>query len=415
VWIGELGIHYWLGVDGISIFLIGLTLLLTVGALWLGGLHERSRFSGPLILLVSSALVGCFTALDVLLAFTCLEVAIIALYFLLRCESGRSQGANWFLGLNLVGSAGLLICLLVLSRQAGGVSDLASLIARPLAASDQVRWGPLFLGSLLLLSGAVPFQMGLRLVARDSSPASLVLVLGLYLKVSLYFVVRLGFPLFPAAFLHYDAALFWLGVASLLVGGLLMLSVRNVAERLALLTVCYVGLMWCGLATLEVDAGQGALGLSIGHGLLMLLLGLIWHLQAAPDQAAASPRTNRLSQTLLRLSAVTVLAVPATALFAGLWLILVPNLQRQPWGSGLALAGFLFGSAVLAQWLWNCESLHLRPQQRGRIACAVVALVALIFIGGVQPERWLEPSRNAVMLWLAKVNPSIQVEGGGER
>jgi NADH-quinone oxidoreductase subunit M len=411
VWIRELGIHYWIGMDGVSFFLVGLTVLLSPLALGLFGKSESSRSSWILVLMIESVLIGLFSSLDLFLCYLFLECAIVLLFFLLRRES--VDGAKLFFVFNISGSAVVLLCLVVLSRQAGGSFDLATLAKRPLPEGQQLIWGGLFIAALILKSGLIPLQVWLRDLMREASPATLIIIVGLFLKAGAYLAFRFGYPLFPRAFEYYSEALFLLGFINLFGGGLLMLARRSLRDCLTFMTVGHMGLVWMGIALLKVNAGQGALYFLVSHGIVFAVLGLILHTQLRPHSSEAvvdqPVEASVLDKLLVTLAALILLGLPGTSFFISLFLVLWAALSKSAVLTVLSLAGWMLIAGVM---IYSFRSIRFDTLYQRSIRFWVVLTTLILIVGfsGVMPAFFLERSRTAMTLWLSKVNPEIQLQ-----
>lgn len=409
-WIQELGIRYWIGLDGLSFYLIGLTLLLTPMALNLCGQEKSSRAKWVIVLIIESALLGLFSALDVFLCYFFLECLIFAVFFLLRHESESS--ANSYLAFNISGSALLLLCLIVLSKQAGGYFDLASLVENPLPKQQQLIFGGLFIGSLVLMSGLFPFQVWIRSFLREASPASFIIVTGLFLKVSAYIVFRFGYPLFPHAFSHYAPHIFLLSTISLLGGGLLILAQRSLMDRLSFMTLGHMGFIWMGISLLKVNAGQGTLFFMISHGFVIALLGLVLKVQKISqenDLIEGSQENSVLSRFFLILCGLALLGLPGTSFFVSLFLNFWPAYLKSPILMILSLVGWMLVAGVT---IFSLQAVRLNAlwQRSFRNGSLIFILILIIVGSGLYPAPFLRKTQSAMKLWLSKVNPEIQLE-----
>lgn len=411
VWIRELGIHYWIGLDGVSFFLVGLTTLLSPISFGIFGKSESSRISWVLVLIIESALLGLFSSLDLFLCYFFLECTILSIFFLLRREG--SGGAKLFFVFNISGSAGLLLCLIVLSRQAGGFLDLASLTNKPLPERQQLIWGAVFIGALILKSGLIPLQVWLRDIMREASPATLIIIIGLFLKVGAYLAFRFGYPLFPQAFEYYANALFLLGFISLLGGGLLMLAPRSLRDRLTFMTVGHMGLVWMGIALLKVNAGQGALYFMVSHGIVIAVLGLVlWAQYELPSNESGADQpveSSILDKLLFTLAALILLGLPGSSFFIGLFLILWAAFSKSAVLTAVTLVGWMLIAGVM---MYSLRSIRLGSlyQRSLRFWAVLTVLIVIVGVGGLMPSYFLERSRIAMTLWLSKVNSEIQLQ-----
>lgn len=139
-WIPQLGISYWIAVDGLSLFLIILTLLaMPIAHLIVGIRGERVRAHALLLLLLETALLGSYFALDLFLFYLFLELSTLLLFLLIGLSGSKPdvRAARGLLILNLSGSALILISWAALSVASGGTTNLAELLRQPLDLHQQ--------------------------------------------------------------------------------------------------------------------------------------------------------------------------------------------------------------------------------------------------------------------------------------
>ncbi len=398
-WIEPLGIQYWVACDGLSLWLMGLVVLLIPVVWTLTTVRHDPSHSGALLLLIEGAFIAVLVALDIVLAFVCLEVATLLLYLFIRQQQTEAAVTTRFLSFQLVGTAGLLFCILVLLRQSEGASSLAALIERPLSAEQQRFFGVIFLVALAIKAGLIPFQTWLYRMLSTASPAVIIIVAGLFIKMAVYWYWRFATPLFPAALQDYGGFLMGLGLLNMLVGALLTWAEGSWRAKLAGFTLVIMGLISFGLGPMRVDAAQGTLLLIVGHALAVTLFVNV--------QCFGSERLV-LSRLIRGLSALCIVGVPGTVLFAGLFLVLMST-AFSAW-SIVALAAW-----VLAVGACTLGSLKEEAVPSGAAGTPLrwltaAALIIVIFYCGLRPELLLERSEAATKLWLSRVNNSIQLE-----
>ena len=207
-WIPAWGITYYVGIDGLSLWLVILSTFLTPLALlgsW-SSIRERVREFVVFMLLLEAGMVGVFVALDLFLFYVFWEAMLIPMYFLIGIwgHERRIYAAVKFFLYTFAGSVLMLVAFLVLYKAAGiGSFGIPELVATPVAPALQV-W--LFLACALAFAIKVPmwpFHTWLPDAHVEAPTAGSVILAGVLLKMGAYGFLRLAIPLFPNAAMQF--------------------------------------------------------------------------------------------------------------------------------------------------------------------------------------------------------------------
>lgn len=300
-WIDALGVRFHLGLDGLSAPLVLLTCLLTllVCVHLLRFRPPAGRVRGLLaaVLTVEAGALGTFTALDAVVFFVAFELVLLPMWFVIaqwgdagrpgrRLEpaapqpggpAARRDAANRFLLFTAVGSAVMLLGLLLVGLRAG-TTDLVVLADRAgEGLSDEVQ---LVAAILILLGLAVkvpmwPLHTWLPPAHSTAPTAGSVLLAGVLLKMGTYGMLRLAVPVVPAGVRELVPYLACLGVVGILWGGLACLVERDLKRLVAFSSVAHMGFVLLGIASLTPAGLQGAMFANVAHGLIAGLLFLV--------------------------------------------------------------------------------------------------------------------------------------------
>lgn len=424
VWIPSLNIHYLVGIDGISMLFLPATGLLFIGVIlasWTS-VHTLSRLYYSLLLLLQTAILGIFCALDTILFFLFWEFTLIPLYFLVSLWGigpNRRHAAVKYTLVMLAGGVALLFGFILLAFggvQAGGALafDLPTLLDNPLPSHLQTL---VFL--LLLLGFGVkiplfPFHTWLPLLATEGPAAVAAIVTGL--KLGAYGLIRFAVPLAPAAAQELHWLLAALGAASILFGAAAALGQSNLRRMLGYASLSHVGLVVLGIASFNIQGLQGAvlqlLNFSIASGGLFLLVSHLHHRTGSTAIAnlGGAARTMPLLASFFLLYGLAGMGLPGTSGFPAELLLLLSTFDRHA-GAGLAaLLGMIVGAAYFLSLYRRAffgpttqasvqQATDLRPREFWP------ALVfALLLIGfGLWPTPLLEMIRPAAEAWLARM------------
>jgi NADH-quinone oxidoreductase subunit M len=393
-WFKDLGVSYHVGFYGFSLWLVGLTTIVTAACVgygfWAG--RDRARAYYGLMLFLTGATVGVFVAQDLVLFYAAFEAMLIPLYVLVGVWGGaRRQNATLkFVIYTMTGSLFMLAALIAFGLNAG-TFDLVD------SGTSTSRF--IFLGFALafaIKSPLFPFH-GWLPDAYGQAPAEVAAVLsGVVAKAGLYGFLRIAVVKFPQPTNYYRTTLLALAVASLLYGSVVAFRTRDFRG-----VVAYSSFAQSGLIALAVFAGttlafDGAVLQMVAHGFVSAALFLI----AGTVARRSSTREGEFAllggmakgrpalATLLMVTGIISLAVPGSANFAGEFLILAGSYQRAWWWAVLGALGIVLAamymlrliSAVLHE--RRGSAVHegardLRPVELALLVPLVAALLAL--------------------------------------
>ncbi|HEY6798734.1 MAG TPA: NADH-quinone oxidoreductase subunit M [Kineosporiaceae bacterium] len=380
-WIPALGVSFHLGLDGVSAPLVLLTALL--GVLVTVHLVRVRPEAGP-----PRALAGCylavvggalltFTALDVIVFFLAFEIVLIPMWFVIAGwgddhqaaargrpggEQARREAANRFILYTALGSAVMLLGLLLVALRTGttDVVALSQLAGKGLGGGVQSTAAVLIVLGLAVKAPAFPLHSWLPPAHTIAPTGGSVLLAGVLLKMGTYGIVRLAVPVVPEGVRTIAPVLALMGVAGVLWAGLACFVETDLKRLIALSSVAHMGFVLLGIAALTPQGLQGALFANVAHGLitglLFLVVGAIKDRHHSADLTAVGSglrdRVPRLGW-LLAFGAIAGLGLPGLAGFWGELLAIVgvwdapalENLSRP-----LAVAGAV-GTVVAAAYL----------------------------------------------------------------
>ncbi len=363
-WVPELGLRFHLGIDGISAPLVLLTAFLTllcmVYLLRIRPEAARMRALVGLLLLLEVGMLGTFVALDLLLFFVFFEVVLVPMWFVIaqwgddKVPGGRVRAANVFILFTVLGSAVMLLGILLVGLTAG-TFDIVELTSRAGAGMSHRTQVLAFLALALGLAVKTP-MWPLHSWLPDAHTAAptvgSVLLAGVLLKMGTYGLIRIAVPLVPDGAQTLAPFLGALAVVGILYGSLACLAQRDLKRLIAFSSVGHMGFVLLGISTLTATGINGALYANVAHGLitglLFFLAGAIKdrHHTADLDLLGGGlyERMPRLGG-LLAFAAVASLGLPGLAGFWGEMLALLgafdpaPGLSRPYYLVLMVLAG----------------------------------------------------------------------------
>jgi len=425
-WIGE-SIHYHLGVDGISLFLVLLTTFLTPLAILCSWESIRENVKGFFIciLVIETAMIGVFLSLDLFLFFVFWELTLIPMYFMIGMwgHDRRIYAAVKFILYTMFGSILMLVAILWLYGKTG-TFDLPDIQA--LLQSGQVMLSTrteLLLFGAFFLAFAIkvplfPLHTWLPDAHTEAPTAGSVILAGVMLKLGTYGILRFCVPLFPGSahrLAPYIAVLAIIGI----VYGALVATVQHDLKRLVAYTsVSHLGFVVLGIFAFNTIAIQGAVFQMLSHGVstgaLFLGVGMLYDRRHTHEikefGGLATPMPVLMSFFLF--IALSSLALPPLNGFVGEFLILIGTFQtNHQWASWAASGAVL--SAIYLLWAYQrvalgevtVEKNKTLPDASTRERIILVTMAAaIIFMGIASPlfTRKMEASVNNIV---ERVNP----------
>jgi NADH-quinone oxidoreductase subunit M len=391
-WFSDLHVSYHVGVYGFSVWLIGLTVVAMAAAIaygfWAG--RDRLRAYMGLMLFLTGAIVGVFSAQDLLLFYAFFEAMMIPLYVLVGVWGGPGRLAATLK--------------FVIYTMAGSLLMLAAIVVYGLSKNtfDLVQIGPsssnwIFLGfvaAFAIKAPLFPLHGWLPDAYRESSPEVAAILSGVVSKAAAYGFLRIAVTKFPEPAHHYRTPILALAAIGLIYGSLLAFRAPDVRGVVAYSSLAQMGLITLGVFAVNDLGLDGSVLQMVNHGLtstsLFLLAGMVERrtLTGELSRLGGMARGRPALATVLLTTGVMALAVPLSSAFAGEFLILAGVFQR---GWGWAVTGAVaivlaamyvlrLVSAILHREVGPAVSdaaLDLRPAELGVVVPLVACLLAL--------------------------------------
>ncbi len=412
-WIPSLGSSYHLGIDGLSLPLILLTVLLTFLALlyaWKQEQNPREYFA--LYLVMETGLIGFFCTMDLLLFYVFFEIALVPMYFIIGLwgHERRVQSALKFFLYTRVGSLAVLLSILALYL---GTSPHTFDLPQIIAAHPYARAG--LSASLVLLGFLIGFGIKLPVVPlhswlpdahTDAPTEGSVILAGLLLKLGGYGLLRLALPTVPGAFSSWAIPIAALAVVSAIYGAAVAMAQSDLKRLIAFTSVNHMGYVLLGVAVAAVAtaspadraaAATGATYQLVAHG---LVTGMLFFLVGMLAERTGTREISRLSGiwtalplygSLLAFAMFASLGLPALAHFAAEVQILLGTLGVYRWAAIGMLLGILVTTALF---LWTLQRVLMGkvppgweklPRLMRRELVILLPLVGLIILLGIFP------------------------------
>src|ERR687894_584338 len=406
-WIPRWGIHYRVGIDGISLFMVLLTTVmmpLSVLASW-SSITKKERAFYALMLTLLTGLVGVFLALDLFLFYVFFEVMLIPMYFIIGIWGGanRLYAAIKFFIYTMAGSLLMLVAIVVMAWRTGNATGTLSfgyqhLLQHAGTLGSAAPW--LFAAFALAFAIKVPvfpLHTWLPDAHVEAPTAGSVLLAAVMLKIGTYGFLRFAVPFFPQVALSPGVSrlIVVLAVIGIIYGALVAMVQPDIKKLVAYSSVSHLGFVMLGIWGVSVISVQGALMVMISHGIstgaLFLLIGMIYerrHTRLIDDYGGIA-RVVPLFSLILTVVALSSIGLPGLNGFVGEFLVLVGSFAAYPWATGIATTGVIFAAAYL---LWalqrmifnrldNPENERLTDLTRRELVVLIPLVIGIVWLG----------------------------------
>jgi NADH-quinone oxidoreductase subunit M len=359
-WIPSLRISYALGVDGVSLLLVLLTTLLAplcVLASWTG-IKIRVREFMISLLVMETAMVGVFCALDFVLFFIFWEAMLIPMALLIGVWGGprRIYASVKFFIYTMSGSIFLLVALIALRLKTGSFY-IPDLMGRPYDPAFQCWIFAAFLLSFAIKVPMIPLHTWLPAAHVEAPTAGSVLLASVLLKMGAYGFIRLCLPITPHAVHVFAPWILWLSAGAILYGGLAALGQSDMKKLVAYSSVGHMGFATLGIFVLNSRGLEGAILVLINHGVttgaLFIAVGILYerlHSRELGD-AAGIGRHMPVFSFFLGVFCLSSLAFPGTNSFIGEFLVLCGGFAHSKILAACIIPGVVICAAYMLRML----------------------------------------------------------------
>ncbi len=423
-WIEAWGISFTVGIDGISILMVLLTLLTVPLAIAASvryiDRHRNAYYA--LMLLLGAGMLGVFVSLDLFLFYVFWEIMLIPMYFIIGIWGGerRIYSAIKFFLFTAVGSLLMLVAIVGVVylhwEQTGAITfAYGDLLGTTISGSTQMWLFAAFAAAFAIKVPLFPVHTWLPDAHVQAPTAGSVILAGVLLKMGTYGFLRFAMPLFPQA-----------AVSSAVVGTILALSLVGVlyaawvaavqpdAKKLiAYTSIAHLGFVMLGIFALNSEGMQGGLLQMLNHGIstagLFLLVGMLYerrHTRLIADFGGIA-RVMPFFAFSLVVVGLSSIGLPGTNGFVGEFLILVGTFRSHPVVAAVATTGVIFAAyymlPMLQRVLFNSlarEENRALTDLTTRERAIMTPLLVLIVLIGVHPTPFLDrigPSVDALV------------------
>jgi NADH-quinone oxidoreductase subunit M len=427
-WISSPPVQYSLGLDGISFPLVLMTTFLMpfcVTVSWTA-IEKRVQLFMSMLLVMETAMLGVFVALDFVLFYVFWEAMLIPMYLLIGVWGGpnRLYAAIKFFLYTLAGSVLLLVAILALYFQGGHTFDILALSRGTYSASLQMWLFLAFFAAFAVKVPMFPFHTWLPDAHVEAPTAGSVILASVLLKMGTYGFLRFTLPMLPDATVSFTKPMIALSIIAIIYGAYMALAQTDIKKLIAYSSVSHMGFVTLGIFVLNIQGIEGAVMQMVNHGIttggLFLCVGIIYertHSRQIQDNTGLAGPMPRYALFLM-IFALSSLGLPGTNSFVGEFLVLAGTFVWSQFATALAALGVILAAAYIL-WLMQrvvfgtpsaAHRAHLLDLN-ARETATLVPLIVLVFALGIFPNPLLSRMHASVTQLLGgPKNPTAAVE-----
>jgi len=414
-WVPSLQVHYHVGIDGISLFLVVLSALLTPIAILCSwkSVEKRVREFHIALLLLTSGVIGVFVALDLMLFYVFWEVMLIPMYLLVGIWGGteRIRAAVKFFIYTMAGSLLMFLAILYLYQHTGTFSVEDIYQKPPLTGTAGLLCFLAFALSFAIKVPLFPVHTWLPDAHTEAPTAGSVILAGVLLKLGIYGFIRFAIPFFPEAAVLAAPWISVLAIIGIIFGALMCFVQEDMKRLIAYSSVSHMGFVVLGLFAFNEQGVQGCVLQMVNHGIstgaLFLLIGAIYerrHTRRIIDFGGLAPVAPRLA-IIFFITTLSSIGLPFLNGFVGEFLILQGAYSRNIFYAAFAGLGIILGAIYMLTLYRRIffgetdreENAEMKDLEGRELAFLLPLVGLMVFLGLFSP--WLT----------AKVQPSIEV------
>lgn len=430
-WFGRIHIEYFLGIDGISVLMVLLTALISfiaVFASW--GIDKSLKGYFALLLLLDTGMMGVFVSLDFFLFYVFWELMLLPMYFLIGVWGGprREYAAIKFFLYTLFGSVLMLLALLALYFSVSvtdpstgekihtfnmlAMMDPANFDSGSLLAGLNTSWRyiafiALFIGFAIKVP-IFPFHTWLPDAHVEAPTAISVILAGVLLKMGTYGLLRVSFPMFPDAAVHFQLPLALLGFVNIVYGALVAMAQEDFKKLIAYSSISHMGIVVLGMAAMNTQGITGAVMQMFNHGtitaMLFLIVGVLYdraHTRGLSEFGGLMNQMPKYSGVMV-IAFFAALGLPGLSGFISEAFSFLGAFQSFRWITIASTAGIVLTAGYM---LWTLQRLFLgtipdRWKQltdiNGRELFTLVPLAVIVIFLGIYPSPMIDLMTSSV-------------------
>ena len=404
VWIPAFNIAYIKGVDGISVWFVLISTLLTPICVLsaIGGVKKRVKEFMIALLVLETMMVGMFSALDFILFYLFFEGVLIPMFLIIGVWGGekRTYAAYKFFLYTFLGSVLMLVAIFAMVIHVG-TTDMTMMMGDKFPPGMAVWLWLAFFASFAVKCPMWPFHTWLPYAHVEAPTAGSVILAGVLLKMGGYGFIRIAIQMLPEASLHFAPLVNMLSLVAIVYTSLVALAQTDMKKLIAYSSVAHMGFVTLGIFSLNQQGLDGAMLVMLSHtfvaAALFLCVGVVYdrlHTREIARYGGMATNMPRYAFIFMVFMLASI-GLPGTSGFVGEFLSLQGAYLANSWYAFIAATGVILGAAYML-WLYrrlfygtlDKDDVKAMPDLNMREYAMFVPLLVLVLWIGIYPTTF---------------------------
>ena len=403
-WIPAFHIAYMKGVDGISVWFVLISTLLTPICVLsaIGGVKRRVKEFMIALLVLETMMIGMFTALDFMLFYLFFEGVLIPMFLIIGVWGGekRTYAAYKFFLYTFLGSVLMLVAIFVMVLHVG-TTDMTAMMGGKFPQEMAMWLWLAFFVSFAVKCPMWPFHTWLPYAHVEAPTAGSVILAGVLLKMGGYGFIRISMQMLPEASVHFAPLVNWLSIVGIIYTSLVALAQTDMKKLIAYSSVAHMGFVTLGIFSLNQQGLDGAMLVMLSHtfvaSALFLCVGVVYdrlHTREIARYGGMATNMPKYAFVFMVFMLASV-GLPGTSGFVGEFLSLQGAYLANSWYALFAATGVILGAAYML-WLYRRlfygalekDDVKAMPDLNAREYAMFVPLLVLVLWIGIYPTTF---------------------------
>jgi len=425
VWIPSFNISYIKGIDGISVWFVMLSALLTPSCIMSArvGVKKRGREFMLAILLLESMMIGVFTSLDFVLFYLFFEGILVPMFLIIGVWGGekRVYAAYKFFLYTLLGSVFMLVAIFVMAIHTG-TTDMTQMMGGKFPKEMALWLWVAFFASFAVKTPMWPFHTWLPYAHVEASTAGSVILSGILLKMGTYGFIRISIQMLPEASKHYAPLMIWLSLIGIVYTAFIALAQTDMKKVIAYMSVTHMAYVTLGLFSFNDQGFDGAMMSMLSHtfvsAALFLCVGVVYdrmHTRQISRYGGAAVNMP-LYAFVFMIFMLASIALPGTSGFVGEFLSMQGAFLVNSWYGLFAATGMVLVATYMLVMYRRLfygplvkEDVREMHDLNKREIATFTPLLLLVLLIGIHPATF----RDVYAPTLQKVLSDFQTQSAG--
>ncbi len=361
VWIPSFNIAYIKGIDGVSVWFVMISTILTPLCLLssVGGVKKRVKEFMIALLVLETMMIGMFTALDFVLFYLFFEGVLLPMFLIIGVWGGekRTYAAYKFFLYTFLGSVLMLVAIFAMVLHVG-TTDMTAMMGGKFPKEMAVWLWLAFFASFAVKTPMWPFHTWLPYAHVEAPTAGSVILAGVLLKMGGYGFIRIAIQMLPEASKHFAPLMIGLSLVGIIYASLVALAQTDMKKLIAYSSVAHMGYVTLGIFSFNQQGWDGAMMVMLSHSFvasaLFLCVGVVYDRMHTREIARYGGMATNMPRyaVVFMVFMLASIGLPGTSGFVGEFLSMQGAFLANSWFGLLSALGMILGAAYML-WLYR--------------------------------------------------------------